>query len=339
MKAAIYNPYLDTLGGGERYTMAVASILAKSGYIVDVGWNKKIKEKLENRFGINLDNVNFVEDIKRGDGYDVCFWVSDGSIPTLKSRKNLLHFQVPFKNVGGKSLLSKFKLMRINKVIVNSNFTKKIIDDEFGVNSVVLYPPVGVDQFKPKKKENLILSVARFSNLLQSKRQDVLIKTFKNFYKSNPNYKLILAGGVEVGADEFVKFLEKEAKGSPVEIIKSPDFKTLKNLYAKAKIFWSAAGYKIDENKEPQKVEHFGIAVVESMAAGCIPIICNNGGHKEIIESNTNGFLWNDTGELYGYTKKIISNEKLRKKLSQKARNDSQKFSYEKFEKSLTSLL
>jgi hypothetical protein len=41
MRAAIYNPYLDTLGGGERYTLAVATTLFKNGYQVDIEWKGK----------------------------------------------------------------------------------------------------------------------------------------------------------------------------------------------------------------------------------------------------------------------------------------------------------
>ncbi len=333
MKAAIYNPYLDTLGGGERYTMAIATALVKNNYTVNVEWKDvSTKEKLEKRFDIDLSKVNFVEDIKRGDGYDICFWVSDGSIPALKARKNFLHFQVPFTNVNGRTLINKLKLMRINRIICNSGFTKKVIDKEFGVDSLVLYPPVSVEKFNSKKKENIILGVARFSNLLQSKRQDVLIKTFKNFYKSNSSYKLVLAGGVEVGANEYVEKLEREIKGFPIELIKSPDFKSLKKLYGTAKVFWSASGYEADEEKEPKKVEHFGITPVESMAAGCVPILFNAGGHKEIIENGVNGFLWKDTGELYGLTRKVVTDEKLRKEISKKAVEDSKKYSYKNFE-------
>ena len=48
MRAAIYNPYLDTLGGGERYTMAVASTLVENGFNVDVQWKDgNIKNILE----------------------------------------------------------------------------------------------------------------------------------------------------------------------------------------------------------------------------------------------------------------------------------------------------
>src|SRR3972149_3581918 len=103
MRAAIYNPYLDTLGGGERYSLVFAKVLIEVGYDVYVQWkDSEIQKLLEKRFGIDLSKINFVKDINRGDGYDLCFWVSDGSIPLLRARKTFLHFQVPFKGVNGK---------------------------------------------------------------------------------------------------------------------------------------------------------------------------------------------------------------------------------------------
>ncbi len=196
MKAAIYNPYLDSLGGGERYSMTVAKVLEKEGYRVDVGWKtKSIKEKLENRFGLDLKGINFVDSINRGDGYDICFWVSDGSIPLLRSRNNILHFQVPFTKVNGKSLLNRTKLLRINSIVCNSRFTKKFIDREYGVKSQVIYPAVDTKKIRPKRKENIILYVGRFSQLKQSKRQDVLIKAFKKLCDGGlEDWKLVLVG-------------------------------------------------------------------------------------------------------------------------------------------------
>ncbi|MCX6704821.1 MAG: hypothetical protein NT162_00575, partial [Candidatus Woesebacteria bacterium] len=168
MRAAIYNPYLDTLGGGERYTMTFAKVLAKNGYQVDVEWKDiRIKKILENRFGFNLDGINIVDCINKGDGYDLCFWVSDGSIPILHARNNILHFQVPFHDVGGKSLINKMKFFRINKIVCNSLFTKRIIDREYGVESLVIHPPVDTLSIKPKRKEKIILFVGRFSQILQ----------------------------------------------------------------------------------------------------------------------------------------------------------------------------
>lgn len=341
MKAAIYNPYLDTLGGGERYTMGVARVLVAKDFRVDVEWQEvTIKEKLEKRFGIDLAKVNFVENINRGDGYDVCFWVSDGSIPILRARKNLLHFQAPFKDVNGKTLLNKMKFFRINKIICNSYFTKRFIDEEYGVESIVIYPPVDVEKIKPRRKEKLVVSIGRFSQLTQVKRQDILIKAFKKFFDSGfSDWKLVLAGGSEVGVDDYVRKLRRSAKGYPVRILESPSFSQIKELYGKAKIFWSASGFGVDEKKNPEKVEHFGITIVEAMAAGGVPIIFAAGGHKEIITDGENGFLWKSTNSLLRNTKRLIGEKGLMKKLSTKAKIDSKVYEYERFEEEIWDIL
>src|SRR4029077_15252738 len=121
-----------------------------------------------------------------------------------------------------------------------------------------------------------------------------------------------------------------------IQLIRSPDFKTLRDLFGKAKIFWSASGYGIDEEKEPKKMEHFGITVVEAMAAGCVPLVIDAGGHKEIIQDGVNGFLWSDVADLYGITKKLSIDEKFRKKISVKAMETAKKYSYEEFEKNFS---
>lgn len=342
MKAAIYNPYLDTLGGGERYTMAVAIALQKTGYKVFLqSSDKAITQKLTKRFGIDYSDIEVVKSIKRGSGYDICFWLSDGSVPTLAARKNILHFQRPFYDVDGKSLINKMKFFRINQVIANSQFTKLFIDKEFPKKSVVIYPPVDVESFKSRKKENLILSVGRFSQLEQSKRQDVLLRAFKKICDKEgiKDWELVLAGGSEVGRTNFVDKLKDKAKDYPVKIIESPDFKLIKDLYGRSKIFWTASGFGVDEKKFPEKVEHFGIAVVEAMSAGAVPVVYAAGGHKEIVGEKENGLLWKSTTTLAIKTKKLIGDNKLLKSLRAQAVKDSQQYSYERFEKEFLALL
>lgn len=341
MKAAIYNPYWDTFGGGERYTLSVALVLANNGFNVDIEWqDSTITQKLEQRFGLKLKNIHFVPDVKKGSNYDVCFWVSDGSIPLLYARKNLLHFQIPFKFSKASNLMNRMKLMRVRKVVCNSNFTKDFIDNSFNVDSTVLYPPVDIKKFKSKKKENLIIYVGRFSSLTQAKRQDVLVDTFKKLHdEGTRNWRLVLAGGVEVGADAKLVALRESAKGYPIRIMESPSFKELVDLYGKAKIFWSAAGFGVEENKEPSKLEHFGITVVEAMVSKAIPIVYKGGGHKEIIENGENGFLWSSQDEFLEITKNIINKYTSLTKVARNGFESSKKYSYETFEKELLALL
>lgn len=334
MRALLCDPYLDTLGGGERYMMTIAHILAKKKWEIDVEWdNPSIVEKLETRLGLDLSGVNIVPDGKKGRGYDLCFWLSDGSIPTLWAKKNILHFQVPFQDVGGKSLFNRLKLQKIRTIVCNSKFTKKFIDKEFGVNSGVIYPPVDISGIKPLKKENIILSVGRFSQLLQVKGQDILIDAFKKLVDSGQRaWKLILAGGSDVGGQEYVDMLRGRAVGYPIEILENVSFSEIKESYGKAKIFWSASGFGVDEEKEPEKVEHFGISLVEAMSAGCVPLVVNKGGFHEIIDEPIENLLWISTKALIEKTNSLVNDEKKRRAIAQTVRQKANKFSQERFQ-------
>jgi glycosyltransferase involved in cell wall biosynthesis len=301
--------------------------------------NEGIIEKLENRFGVKLPGTKVVASINRGEDYDACFWVSDGSIPTLKSRNNILHFQVPFHDLGSRTLINKMKLFRIKHVVSNSQFTKSFIDKEYGVNSKVIYPPVSVNDFKPKRKQNIACYVGRFSKLTQHKRQDVLIEVFKKFYKHNKNWKLVLAGGVEIGNDNFTDELRKQAKGYPIEIQESPSYSEILELLGISKMFWSAAGYGIDAQTNPEKVEHFGITVVEAMAAKAVPLVINKGGYKEIVNDNVDGFLWSKKSDLYSKAEMLADDNKLLMRISKEAAERAKAFEQEKFIREFSKLI
>jgi len=353
MKAGIFDPYLDTIGGGERYAMTVAEVLLKKDWQVDIFWNDdKSKQKLINRFSLDISGVNFLPYSPRVNNlfgrykiernYDFLFYFSDGSIPLMFGKKNILHFQVPFKNVLRKSLKNSLKLKTIDAVVCNSYFTKTVIDKCLEIKSLVVYPPVDVEAFMPLKKENIILAVGRFEKSLTEKRQDILIETFKKMIDNGlKSWKLVIAGGcsADENKNEILNVLKNRAKSLPIEIKVNLPFSELKELYAKAKIFWHAAGYGADEEKNPEKVEHFGMTTVEAMAAGCVPIVQDKGGQKEIVEEGKSGFLWLSVDELVTTTLKVIQNNELSERISTNAIQRSKDFSKEKFYEKIYSLV
>lgn len=361
MKIGLFDPYLDTLGGGERYTLTLAEYLLK-GHQVEIFWHdKKIINKAKERFNLKLSGIkidpnfhkvftrekNLFKKFTKSRLYDLIFYLSDGSIPFLSSRKNILHFQVPFTQVNGQSLINKMKLKLINRVVCNSKFTKQFIDQEFGVESQVIYPPVAVEEFfsgeSPRKKEKMILSVGRFEPTLHSKKQEIMIEVFqKMIRKGLSNWQLILVGGLSKEYQAYFNKLKKQAKNLPIKLFSNLDFKNLKKFYSQAKIYWHAAGFDVDENKNPEKVEHFGMTTVEAMAAGCVPVVCAKGGQKEIVGHGLDGFLWEREKELIKYTREIIKKETLETELSRRAILKSQQFSKkvfcQKFQKLITNL-
>lgn len=387
--AAIYDPYLDTLGGGERYCLSVAEILLKHNYKVDLFWSgdKTLVEKAEKRFSLNLNGLNIVPDIfeikpqklefleenenllrfinrtinpqhlhfkfknffkkiQNNQKYDLIFYLSDGSLPFLFGKKNYLHIQVPFvtsPNILRKTI-NKAKIKLFSNVICNSEFTARFQKDIFKNKVLVLYPPVDVDKFQSsEKKENIILSVGRFDNILNAKKQDVLIDAFKILVKENhiSGWKLVLAGGslVEPSKNSYFKYLQEKAKNLPIDFIVNPPFEELKKIYAKSKIYWHAAGFEVDESTNPENTEHFGITIVEAMSSGLVPVVVSKGGIPEIVNNGVNGFLWQTIDELVSKTQKLIDNPENYKLMSQQSLINCQQFSKDNFEKQLISII
>ena len=89
----------------------------------------------------------------------------------------------------------------------------------------------------------------------------------------------------------------------------------------------------------PEKFEHFGITTVEAMSAGCIPVVIDRGGQKEIVEDGINGFLFSSPGELKSRTLDIIRGSVDQASLRDKAVAGSRKFSNERFSRDLLSIV
>lgn len=352
-KALIYDPYIDTLGGGERYIFTFALGLIKNGYSVVLAWpGRKELSAAEKRFGLDLSKITvdeeahklcsqktaYTERMQFTKNYDLIFWVSDGSLPFLFSKNNLIHFQVPFKKLGSNTTINNLKTVFIKKFVYNSNFTRNVLEKNLQKDKgFVLYPPIDTDSFRPGKKENLILSVARFDSPSHSKRQDVLIEAFRKLSAEVKGYKLILAGGL-LGDEVVLQKIKTSAAGLAVEFVFNPDFTELKSLYARAKFFWHAAGYEINEELNPEKVEHFGIATVEAMSAGCIPVVINKGGQREIVTEQS-GVLCDSPEAIAKNTARLIADSASTEQMSRSATTRSKVFSVSEFDKNLVSLL
>ncbi|MEK7565650.1 MAG: glycosyltransferase family 4 protein [Patescibacteria group bacterium] len=352
MKVGLFNPYFDTMGGGERYFLTTAEYFLQKGYQTDIFWNgDQDVTKIKTRFNLDLTGVNFVWDIFTNENnrlkkffltakYDLIFFISDGSIPFSLAKKNILHFQVPFNHKSHRNIQNTIKLRAMSHIVCNSAFTKSYIDKSYGVESQVIYPPVDIESFFPKKKENIILSVGRFFGPTHPKKQEVLIREFVSLCKKGlKNWRLVLIGGLTAGGEGEIERLRQKSLGHPVRIITDSSFAVLKEHYAKAKIYWHATGFGEDLEKFPEKAEHFGITTVEAMSAGCVPIVFAGGGQTEIVREGMDGFFWGSTQELADKTEKLADSTTLLRSLSKQAIFRSQIFSKKEFFKSWDKLL
>ncbi len=244
---------------------------------------------------------------------------------------------------GSSSYKPEATLDTYQTLISNSKFTQKWTKYYWGKNSTIIYPPVDVENFKPEKKKNIIVNVGRFFVGGHSKRQDILVRAFKEMVNEkllDQTWELHLIGGAAIGTDheKFIRIIKEKAQGYKIFFHFSLPFGELRKIVSEAKIYWHATGYGLNENKFPIQFEHFGISVVEAMAAGAVPIVLNGGGLPEIVTPEV-GRVWKTIKGLKRNTYQIISNQRLMEKLSLSAQKTSKNFSKDIFTKKMIELV
>lgn len=341
MKICFYSPYLPKhFGGGEKHLFDVAFAAATHHEVFialaathrDSEQLTEIKKQYETFAGYSLKKITIIEtplgtaesSLKKiwwTKQFDAIYYVTDGSLFFSAAPHNYLHIQIPFTHPKD-SLLDRVKLSQWKHINTNSFFTKKSIEKNWQVSvDTVLYPMVNTSEMSStKKKQPIILNVGRFFRRLHSKRQDVLVSVFKELLERAPKlskgWKLYLVGSTE--DDEYVAYVKKLAEGLPVVIKNSSTRAELIELYESASMYWHATGFGMNEETEPEKVEHFGITTIEAMAAGVVPLVVGKGGQKEIME-NLPFLTWETQSECVEKTMELLQKPKLYSEYQQKA--------------------
>ena len=200
--------------------------------------------------------------------------------PLLSSIKLIYYkiFAKLYSLMGAKSKL----------VFVNSSWTKGHIDELWDVpdRTTLLYPPCNTEKFLEisGSRSKRIVSVAQFRPEKDHKLQ---VESFAKFVEKSGrrDVRLTLVGGVRNQADkDRVTSLQELSRSLGVDdlvefkvSIPYPElYQILSDSLIGLHTMWN---------------EHFGIGVVEFMAAGIVPIAHNSGGPKLDIVVPGAGFL------------------------------------------------
>lgn len=358
IKVGFYDPFLDTLGGGEKYIFAIMDVFADLGYEINIFWDKDLSHEVKERFSFRcIDTSKYLPNIFKNNSsplqtlrslqtFDYFFYVTDGSYFFSGAKKNFVYAMIPDKKLYSLNLINRLKLINY-KFITHSLFTKKWLK-KFGIESKVIMPYLDGKLINQTidfaKKERVILSVGRFFSHLHSKRQDLIIKTFMDLKKKSKlfsDYKLVLAGGLMKEDQKYFGDLKK-LTGNNSSIVFKPNIKLdeLYKLYELSNYFWHFTGYEVDEEKNPELAEHFGITPLEAIASGCLTFCYSAGGPKELIQDGKNGFLFTNTNELINKMIKIDTDNALRERVINNGKlYIKNNFSYEVFKEKVLSLI
>jgi len=191
-------------------------------------------------------------------------------------------------------------------VMVNSSWTKGHIVEIWGLSPAMVhrvYPPCDVAKLVSLgnvEKELAIVSVAQFR---PEKDHPLQLQAFKLVLDrlSLPNLRLHLVGGVRNEEDkERVRILRQMA--IDLNIAGQVDFH-VDMPYADLLSMLGRSAFGLHTMRD----EHFGIVVVEYMAAGCVPVAHNSAGPKMDIVQDGCGFLAESAEEFADKIIKLLS--------------------------------
>jgi glycosyltransferase involved in cell wall biosynthesis len=230
-------------------------------------------------------------------------------------------------------------------IICQSEYVRRWVKSLWQRDSIVVNPPIDVPAEEPRweEKDKIILSVGRFFAGGHSKRHDVMARVFREMYdRGCRDWELHLAGSVHLDKledREYFKRVVALTSGYPIYLHVDVPKQEIDDLYRRASIYWHAAGYGVDEKVRPAELEHFGMTTAEAMAWGVAPVAIARGGQTEVVEDGVNGYLWNTPDELRAKTIALISDPELRRRLGERARRSTFRFSRERFKASMVDAL
>ena len=367
MKICIFHPHLNNFGGGELVALNIAKALSKKHDVEILSSFKVNKQYLEKFFSFDLSGID-IKVSKLGswihklpslhsykdslefrflnylNEYDLVIDTFTNGWFTYKLKcKTICYVHFPYfeqrkkgwKSITNPILIDAEHAFKYDKIVCNSKFTQKYLQKLINKQVDVIYPPVETSKIKKLKKENIVVTVGRFS---EDKKHEIMIEAFKKLNIGSFQFHLIGSfqeNNLLYSAD-YLKKLKRMAAGHKIFFHTNMEHNKVLEFLSKSKIYWHARGY---DETNPSQYENFGITTVEAMAAGCVPVVINKGAQPEIVQHNKNGLVWATSAELIKYTIELIKNSEKMGKLSKEAIKSSKKYSKEKFEREVIELV
>lgn len=260
--------------------------------------------------------------------------IQSSEVPRLKGIRDAhLVCEFPFQRRLGPG--SRLRLSAFRSIVANSAYTATWIERRWGRQAQVLHPPVF--PVPVWEKRPWIVAVGRFADGGRSKRQLEMVRTFRRLVEEGlEGWELHLVGTAQT--PEYAYRVAQEAGGLPVVLHLDASREELEAVCGASSLFWHFTGAGEDPEAAPERMEHFGIATVEAMSAGAVPVVVARGGQPEIVREGS-GLLWSTFEECAEATLRLCRDEALRARLAEGARQRAGDFAWPAFAERARELL
>ncbi len=326
MKIGIIHGFVGGGGGTEKTLYAIIEALIEGGYQVTLYTISKPSVQIS---GVKIISTlpfhlpifglyqRYMESklIEKANDEDLIIQASGGLVlPRKKNQKVIIYCHHDFQNETKKDItkykgawswyykpyyiLSQKFVKQMNDenilFISNSKFIQDSIKRNFSKDSVVIYPPVELELFQnDSKKESSVITISRYS---QEKNLEFAVDVFQDI---DVPYTIIGNTKARVNKIYYEKIANK------LQDLKQSKISLLTNV-ARSKVVEGLKKSKVYFHASP---ETFGISIVESIAAGCVPIVPDNSAHKETVPIDELRYRPDDKKDAQAKIKKALAGD------------------------------
>lgn len=346
-RVGVFNEYWSSMGGGELRALHIALAMRDHGDVHLISRTPVDIIKICNYFNLPHAGLKLsvIPDFSDKDTADVDIFINTSFSSTIYSRARKSIFIVSFPHTHGHIS----EMLSYDLLLANSFFTQHWCHNYWPTaNTQLLYPAVKVEESYsfPTNKECTIVSIGRFFPSGHSKRQLEMVEAFRKLIEmGHSNWRLVLIGGCNTAKSQDQEYLDKvkrAANGLPIDIHVDATSSVVHTQLQRASIYWHATGVDLKDHA-PISFEHFGMAIVEAMNQGAVPIIHNRGGATEIVQDQKSGYHFDTLDALVDKTDQLIRIRKespsAYEEMSKAAHLRSLEFSLEKHNQTLKQLL
>ena len=344
MSTVVYSNVWDPRqGGGMPYILGIALALSERDEVRVLFPTQISRESVTRLFPIPINGLDLgtAPKIQFALGRELLDMTVGGrvviqatEVPRLKGFRDAhLVCEFPFQRRLGPG--SRLRLAAFRSIVANSAYTAAWIERRWGRQAQVLHPPVFPIPVREKKP--WIVALGRFADGGRSKRQLEMVRTFRRMVEEGlDGWELHLVGTAQM--PEYAFRVAQEANGLPVTLHLDASREELEAVCGAASLFWHFTGAGEDPETAPERMEHFGIATVEAMSAGAVPVVVARGGQPEIVRDGS-GLLWSTLEECAESTLRLCRDGELRARLSEGARQRAGDFAWPAFAERARELL
>lgn len=346
----LYSPFELTPGGGERYLLTLAMEGLRHGmnvHLVSPAPYSAVRlTALGEMFGLDLQGlcVTSLADAEKLPLFDEWVAMTNQLVPPARGLgiRNTLLCQFPFRSGVQQWRAREMWLAEYERIVVYSQFTADAVRQRLAEAHIperptfVLTPPVELTSVPTRPDKQGIVSTGRFFAGDHSKRQDLQIEAFRRLVQlgaaDGTSLHLVGSSSSRPAHRQFLIDCMDAAAGLDVHFHVDAPADELNELYAASSIYWHSSGLGVDPQVEPERCEHFGIAPVEAMAHGTIPLVVDNGGPAATVRDGVDGYHYSSVEQLVERTAEVLrlTAEQL-DPMRESARQRAQAFSHDAF--------